>query len=241
MTPTRIYVRSVLALHRAGLLKAAAHITGGGLPGNLPRVLPDGTVAALTLTWPVPPVFGWLARTGRVEAAEMLRVFNCGIGMALVVSDPDAAVALLEAEGETVSRIGEIEAATGPAPCASSRRGLAEMSGDAGVSPGWFADSPAGWRMKRRVAILISGRGSNMEALIAAAARSGVSGANRPGAVEPSRCRRAWRLLGSAGIRAEAIDHRISAATGRRMRRRSMPRCGRPGSRSSASPGICGC
>ncbi len=115
MTPTRIYVQSVLALHRAGLLKAAAHITGGGLPGNLPRVLPDGTVAVLHAKWPVPPVFHWLARTGRVAVEEMLRVFNCGIGMALVVSDPDAATALLESQGETVSRLGTIEAASGPA------------------------------------------------------------------------------------------------------------------------------
>jgi len=115
MTPTRIYVPAVLALHRAGLLKAAAHITGGGLPGNLPRVLPDGTVAALNAKWPVPPVFHWLARTGGVAVEEMLRVFNCGIGMALVVSDPDAAVAVLEREGETVFRIGVIEASAGPA------------------------------------------------------------------------------------------------------------------------------
>ncbi len=109
MTPTRIYVRSLLALHRAGLMKAAAHITGGGLPGNLNRVLPDGMKAALTTAWPVPPVFKWLAATGRVEETEMLRVFNCGVGMAVVVSDPEAATALLEAEGETVSRIGTIE------------------------------------------------------------------------------------------------------------------------------------
>ncbi|HEY4043927.1 MAG TPA: phosphoribosylformylglycinamidine cyclo-ligase [Rhodopila sp.] len=111
MTATRIYVRAVLALHRAGLLKAAAHITGGGLPDNLPRVLPNGTAAALTPTWPVAPVFSWLARAGRVDPAEMLRVFNCGVGMALVVSDPDAATRILQAEGETVSRIGVIEAA----------------------------------------------------------------------------------------------------------------------------------
>jgi phosphoribosylformylglycinamidine cyclo-ligase len=97
------------------LLKAAAHITGGGLPGNLPRVLPDNTMAAITVSWPVLPVFGWIARTGGVEAAEMLRVFNCGIGMALVVADPEAAIGLLEAEGETVSRIGVIEAVRGEA------------------------------------------------------------------------------------------------------------------------------
>jgi phosphoribosylformylglycinamidine cyclo-ligase len=115
MTPTRIYVRSMLALHRAGLLKAAAHITGGGLPGNLPRVLPDGMAASLAMTWPVPPVFGWLARTGRIDSGEMLRVFNCGVGMALVVSDPDAATDLLERHGERVSRIGVIQATKGAA------------------------------------------------------------------------------------------------------------------------------
>ena len=110
MAPTRIYVKSVLALHRAGLLKAAAHITGGGLPGNLPRVLPSGTAAVLDSPWPVPAVFPWLARAGGVAAAEMLRVFNCGVGMALVVADADAAMALLREQGETVSRIGTIVA-----------------------------------------------------------------------------------------------------------------------------------
>ncbi|MFL5256213.1 MAG: phosphoribosylformylglycinamidine cyclo-ligase [Rhodopila sp.] len=115
MTPTRIYVQPLLALHRAGLLKAAAHITGGGLPGNLPRVLPHGTVAVLDATWPVPPVFPWLAQTGDVAAEEMLRVFNCGIGMAIVVSDPGAAIALLESQGERVMPIGTIEAGRGPA------------------------------------------------------------------------------------------------------------------------------
>jgi phosphoribosylformylglycinamidine cyclo-ligase len=114
MTPTRIYVPALLALHRAGLLKAAAHITGGGLPGNLPRVLPEDTVALLEPYWSVPPVFGWLARTGGVAPAEMLRVFNCGIGMAVVVTDPDAATGLLRDQGESVARIGRIEAGNGP-------------------------------------------------------------------------------------------------------------------------------
>ena len=115
MVPTRIYVKSVLALHRAGLLKAAAHITGGGLPGNLPRVLPDGTAAVLDGAWPNPPVFGWLARTGGVAPEEMLRVFNCGVGMALVVADPDAATTLLLGHGEEVCRIGSIVASDAPA------------------------------------------------------------------------------------------------------------------------------
>ncbi len=110
MTPTRIYVAPLLALHRAGLLRAAAHITGGGLPGNLPRVLPDGLRAVIDTAWPVPPIFTWLAQEGRVAPDEMLRVFNCGVGMALVVRDADAALALLAGLGETAFRIGHIAA-----------------------------------------------------------------------------------------------------------------------------------
>jgi len=111
LAPTRIYVRALLDLHRAGELRAAAHITGGGLPGNLPRVLPAGMRAVLDAgAWTPPPVFGWLARTGRVAAAEMLRVFNCGVGMALVVRDADAAMAILRDAGEAPMRIGRIEA-----------------------------------------------------------------------------------------------------------------------------------
>jgi len=117
LEPTRIYVRSLLALHRAGLMKAAAHITGGGLPGNLPRVLPEGTRAVLAPGWPMPAVFPWLAHTGGISPTEMLRVFNCGVGMAVVVAeaDVDAAMALLREQGETVTRIGQIEASVGPA------------------------------------------------------------------------------------------------------------------------------
>ncbi len=119
LEPTRIYVRSVLALHRAGLLRAAAHVTGGGLPGNLPRALPHGIRAVLgAAAWPRPPVMAWLAERGSVAADEMLRVFNCGIGMALVVDDAPAAAALLRKHGETVFAIGRIEAAEGPATVA---------------------------------------------------------------------------------------------------------------------------
>jgi phosphoribosylformylglycinamidine cyclo-ligase len=118
LAPTRIYVKSVLALHKAGLLKAAAHITGGGLPGNLPRVLPEGVAAVVDAgAWAVPPVFGWLARTGNVAPEEMLRVFNCGVGMVVVVAAEAVAeaTALLEGAGETVSRLGQLEAGSGEA------------------------------------------------------------------------------------------------------------------------------
>jgi phosphoribosylformylglycinamidine cyclo-ligase len=115
LEPTRIYVKSVLALHKARILKAAAHITGGGIVGNLPRVLPQGSIGVVDVnTWNPAPVFAWLAQTGGVVPEEMLRVFNCGIGMILVVAPEDAetATALLTGEGEIVSRIGHIAAGT---------------------------------------------------------------------------------------------------------------------------------
>jgi phosphoribosylformylglycinamidine cyclo-ligase len=115
MAPTRLYVKPVLALHRAGLLRAAAHITGGGLPGNLPRVLPPGLCAVVDRAWPVPPVFAWLAQVGKVAEAELLRVFNCGIGMVLVVTNPQEASALLGELGETAFTIGHVEDCVGEA------------------------------------------------------------------------------------------------------------------------------
>ena len=109
LEPTRLYVASLLALHRAGLLRAAAHITGGGLPGNVGRALPAGLAAHIDAArWTLPPVFAWLANQGGVAAEEMLRVFNCGVGMAVVVSDAAAATALLQTHGETVFPIGQV-------------------------------------------------------------------------------------------------------------------------------------
>ena len=119
MEPTRIYVKPLLAALRATSgIKALAHITGGGLPENLPRVLPDQTSARIDLSAiDAPAVFSWLAKTGGVAEPEMLRTFNCGIGMVLVVSEAEAAAVakVLEDQGERVSRIGRIEAA-GEAP-----------------------------------------------------------------------------------------------------------------------------
>jgi phosphoribosylformylglycinamidine cyclo-ligase len=121
MTPTRLYVRQLLALHRAGLLRAAAHITGGGLPGNLPRVLPPGLDAAIENAWNVPPVFRWLADVGAVADDEMLRVFNAGIGMVVVVRDADAAGHALAALGEAPVLLGHIVPAEGDAPALRMR------------------------------------------------------------------------------------------------------------------------
>jgi phosphoribosylformylglycinamidine cyclo-ligase len=116
LEPTRIYVKPVLSLLERVPVKAMAHITGGGLTGNVPRVLPRGTRAVIRKsTWPRPELFQWLQREGGVAEDEMHRVFNCGIGMVLVVAPQDAtrAAEALRAAGETVYAIGSIEA--GPA------------------------------------------------------------------------------------------------------------------------------
>ena len=117
LTPTRLYVRSCLATSRkTQAVKALAHITGGGFVENIPRVLPRETAVSINLARvPVPPVFKWLAATGSVSEQEMLRTFNCGIGMVAVL-DPNFAEAAIEqfiGHGETVVRLGEVVAGGG--------------------------------------------------------------------------------------------------------------------------------
>jgi phosphoribosylformylglycinamidine cyclo-ligase len=117
LTPTRLYVRSCLAAVRTTKsVKALAHITGGGFVDNIPRVLPDGLSIGLDLERvPVLPVFKWLAQAGNIAEAEMLRTFNCGIGMVaiLAAADANAAIECLTANGETVVRLGEVIKAAG--------------------------------------------------------------------------------------------------------------------------------
>ncbi|GGJ09834.1 phosphoribosylformylglycinamidine cyclo-ligase [Alicyclobacillus cellulosilyticus] len=122
LRPTRIYVRTVLGLRAAGVpVKGMAHITGGGLVDNVPRCLPPGVAAKISLrAWPLPPVFRWLVAESGMSLPEAARVWNLGIGYVLVV-DPAAAAAAearLRAAGETVYRVGEIvPAEPGAAPC----------------------------------------------------------------------------------------------------------------------------
>ena len=119
LAPTRIYVRPVLAAMGAVRIKGLAHITGGGLLENVPRVLPSKVKAVLMKNaWPRPQLFEWLQKNGKVSETEMHRVFNCGIGMVAVVSPEDAALAqhALEREGEKVFRIGEIRPRHGEEP-----------------------------------------------------------------------------------------------------------------------------
>jgi phosphoribosylformylglycinamidine cyclo-ligase len=124
LTPTRIYVKPVLKTLEHFMLKAIAHITGGGLPENLPRVLPPHTRAVLHWnSWRRPPVFDWLQQQGNVQAQEMQRTFNCGIGLVLCVAQQDVAGVskLLTDLGETVFQIGEIEQSAAVEPVAVIR------------------------------------------------------------------------------------------------------------------------
>ena len=118
LVATRIYVRSVLGLLEHDVVKALAHITGGGLLDNLPRVLPPGIMARIDAgSWHAPPVFLWLYEAARMNAEEMLRTFNCGIGLVLVVvaDYADDVIRFLSEKGETVYRLGELVATDGPA------------------------------------------------------------------------------------------------------------------------------
>ncbi len=116
MAPTRLYVKPMLSLMQQVTVKGMAHITGGGITENVPRVLPANVVADIdSKTWQMPKLFDWLREGGNVEAQEMFRTFNCGIGMVVIVdaSDADAAIGHLQSVGETVSRIGIVRARTG--------------------------------------------------------------------------------------------------------------------------------
>ena len=116
LEPTRIYVKDCLALQGAVDVRAFAHVTGGGLPGNLPRVLPAGHRAVLRAgSWPRPRIFELLQRAGKIEDAEMIRTFNCGVGMCAIVRREDAAAArdFLKARGQPAWEIGAIEAVSG--------------------------------------------------------------------------------------------------------------------------------
>jgi phosphoribosylformylglycinamidine cyclo-ligase len=111
LAPTRLYVRPALAAMRAGGVHALAHVTGGGLTENLPRVLPEGLGARVDLgAWRLPPVFAWLREAGGIAEAEMLTTFNCGVGMVAVVEAvrAEALIALLAERGEEVIRLGEV-------------------------------------------------------------------------------------------------------------------------------------
>lgn len=155
--PTRIYVQSVLPALQRGLVKAVAHITGGGLLENIPRVIPDHVRARLNAHWwNVHPVFAWIADTGSVKDDEMLRTFNCGIGMVLIVSPENQAEVMNITRSHGALVIGSLQAR--PA-------GGARVLVDNFASALDFTRRMPQLHMKR-VAVLVSGDGSNLQALL---------------------------------------------------------------------------
>ena len=131
LEPTRIYVRSLLPLVQEGAIKGLAHITGGGLLENIPRVLPDGCHSVVDASrWPLPPIFSLLQEGGRLPPNEMARTFNCGVGMAVIVGSATAASVMRSLQSESAFEIGRIEA---------GQRGCT-VHGQAGV---W--NSPGDW------------------------------------------------------------------------------------------------
>lgn len=112
LEPTRIYVKPALKATATGKVKAMAHITGGGLLENIPRVLPKGFGAWLSVSeWPVPLIFKWIAQQENIDALDMARIFNCGIGFIVITApeDSDEIMKILSSEGDKVFRIGEVE------------------------------------------------------------------------------------------------------------------------------------
>ncbi|CAH2048229.1 unnamed protein product, partial [Iphiclides podalirius] len=158
--PTRIYVASVLPALQRGVVKAVAHVTGGGLLGNLPRVIPESVRARLNAHWwHVHPVFAWIADTGAVNDEEMLRTFNCGIGMVLIVAPEDQADVMNITRSFGAMVIGTVQA---------------RPAGGARVQVDNFASALDFTRRmpllpNKRVAVLASGNGSNLQALLEAA------------------------------------------------------------------------
>ena len=116
IAPTRLYVKPILAALEKFTIKGMAHITGGGITENVPRILPENTVAQIDAkAWELPKLFQWLQKAGNVETQEMYRTFNCGIGMVVIIAkeDADAVQAFLSEQGETVYRLGVVRERNG--------------------------------------------------------------------------------------------------------------------------------
>ena len=170
LSPTRIYCRPLLPLLRSGQVKAFAHITGGGLLENVPRVLPAGTAVTLDAScWEMPAVFGWLAALGKISTPEMARTFNCGLGGVLVVAkeQQDAVLESLRKSGERAWHVGEVIAA---AEESTERVQISNLSNTLeAVAPKSLCSRPIASQKSTsscRTAVLISGSGTNLQALI---------------------------------------------------------------------------
>ncbi|XP_022247950.1 trifunctional purine biosynthetic protein adenosine-3-like isoform X1 [Limulus polyphemus] len=157
LTPTKIYVEPLLPVMRQGLVKAAAHITGGGLIENIPRVLPPGFGVVLDASaWKLQPVFQWIAKTGKVSEIEMLRTFNCGLGMVLIVSSDhvQTVLDLLKARNEEGLIVGNVRK-VGEGDSLVEVTNISETLRPCAVA-----------QRRKKVGVLISGSGTNLQALI---------------------------------------------------------------------------
>ncbi|KAM4602292.1 trifunctional purine biosynthetic protein adenosine-3 isoform 2-T2 [Polymixia lowei] len=217
LTPTKIYSRVLLPILRSGAVKAYAHITGGGLLENIPRVLPQELAVDLDASrWSVPPVFPWLQKEGGLSEEEMARTFNCGLGAVLVVAPPDAQRVLRQLQAQEEAWI--VGSLTHKQPGAEpvvvrnlehSLRGGPSPGGEVEARQNSGCHGDNGTPHKRtRVAVLISGTGTNLQALIEQAKRQSSSAeivvviSNRPGV-------QGLKRAALAGIQTRVVDHKL--------------------------------
>ncbi|CAL1598421.1 unnamed protein product [Knipowitschia caucasica] len=216
LTPTKIYSRLLLPILKSGVVKAYAHITGGGLLENIPRVLPPGLAVELDAShWRIPPVFSWLHKEGGLSEEEMSRTFNCGLGAVLVVAPLDAQRVLrqLQAyeEAWVVGSLAKKQLGAENVVVRHLKRSLLNSAGDSSsnvkLDKNGHSDSSAP-RIKRRVGVLISGTGTNLQALIEQARRASSSAeivvviSNRPGV-------QGLKRAALAGIQTRVVDHKL--------------------------------
>ncbi|KAI4797943.1 hypothetical protein KUCAC02_024745 [Chaenocephalus aceratus] len=204
LTPTKIYSRVLLPILRSGAVKAYAHITGGGLLENIPRVLPQELAVDLDASrWSLPPVFSWLHKEGRLSEEEMTRTFNCGLGAVLVVSPLDAQRVLrqLQAPEEAwiVGSLSHKQQGAEPVVVRNLKHSLMNAgpvsSGELAVNQNEGSHGDGCTPRKRtKVAVLISGTGTNLQALIEQARHPGVQGLKR---------------ASLAGIQTRVVDHKL--------------------------------
>ncbi|KAM3857100.1 trifunctional purine biosynthetic protein adenosine-3 [Diretmus argenteus] len=218
LTPTKIYSRLLLPVLRSGAVKAYAHITGGGLLENIPRVLPHELAVNLDASrWSIPPVFSWLQKEGGLSEEEMARTFNCGLGAVLVVAPPDAQRVLRQVQAHEdawiVGSLAHKQQGAEPVVVRNLKHGLCSGSAPGAVelevrqNGSCHGDSSTP-RKRTRVAVLISGTGTNLQALIEQARRPSSSAeivvviSNRPGV-------QGLKRAALAAIQTRVVDHKL--------------------------------